>query len=536
MLVEADTKHGDRNAQAFQLPVFDSSDEQDPPIVDTEDEDEVTRCVCERVDSFGVMVQCEDCLVWQHCECMHVNPKRLPKHYFCEECKPGNHPNFDAIKAAHQAARESPPEPVVNVSGKRRSTMNSREAAQPYSELLLLKPGSTVPAEQQQHAGTLFSGPERPRRRSSADVVNYSGSRMLRRPSSSLAKPEGKEIDMAPKSQSPTSLYSVEEKSSSKNGKRKRKSSGNVALQDTTSHKRRNDTSDEFVYPARPESGSGRQDTAETTSSRKRRDAHDEADAVPPKGGKRAKGDSARSRASANSATTAPLQSSHTKVNGGSKSTRLPRNAQNGGSAGTSSRRQQAQNGQSAASQDPDTTRTHHHHHHSSATHSSTHHGDQHPDRPVKPRIPHAKSSLGEMNKRVKHLSDYITRLQMVMASETKVDSLLVPTKPKVVNNNDTPTPITPTSHSTSSADVNGQNRADTKPAAAAAVDGPISPISPAKSSSPADDPKTDPSAPLPDAMKQETSVQMLDRLNLSLIKFQERFGAMHSGTGHSKR
>lgn len=34
------------------------------------------------------MIQCERCLVWQHCDCMGVTEKDYPEHYMCEECSP----------------------------------------------------------------------------------------------------------------------------------------------------------------------------------------------------------------------------------------------------------------------------------------------------------------------------------------------------------------------------------------------------------------------------------------------------------------
>ena len=33
-----------------------------------------------------MMIQCEQCLVWQHCDCMGVSES--PEHYLCEECSP----------------------------------------------------------------------------------------------------------------------------------------------------------------------------------------------------------------------------------------------------------------------------------------------------------------------------------------------------------------------------------------------------------------------------------------------------------------
>lgn len=42
-------------------------------------------------DSVGLMVQCDECEVWQHCECMGLDEPDIPDQYFCELCKPENH-------------------------------------------------------------------------------------------------------------------------------------------------------------------------------------------------------------------------------------------------------------------------------------------------------------------------------------------------------------------------------------------------------------------------------------------------------------
>lgn len=34
------------------------------------------------------MIQCEDCFVWQHADCMNVTEETLPELYYCENCKP----------------------------------------------------------------------------------------------------------------------------------------------------------------------------------------------------------------------------------------------------------------------------------------------------------------------------------------------------------------------------------------------------------------------------------------------------------------
>ncbi len=50
--------------------------------------DYVTRCICELEHDDGYMIACDECGVWQHIECMQVDPKHLPDNYLCERCEP----------------------------------------------------------------------------------------------------------------------------------------------------------------------------------------------------------------------------------------------------------------------------------------------------------------------------------------------------------------------------------------------------------------------------------------------------------------
>lgn len=43
------------------------------------------------LDNLGLMVQCDKCEVWQHCECIGLNQDKLPDHYYCDQCQPENH-------------------------------------------------------------------------------------------------------------------------------------------------------------------------------------------------------------------------------------------------------------------------------------------------------------------------------------------------------------------------------------------------------------------------------------------------------------
>lgn len=49
-------------------------------------------------DNVGLMVQCDQCEVWQHCDCVGLEEQDIPEHYYCEECKPENH---SVVKLTH---------------------------------------------------------------------------------------------------------------------------------------------------------------------------------------------------------------------------------------------------------------------------------------------------------------------------------------------------------------------------------------------------------------------------------------------------
>ncbi|KAI8370593.1 uncharacterized protein BYT42DRAFT_95181 [Radiomyces spectabilis] len=100
----------------------------------------VTRCVCGEFHNVGLMVQCDKCEVWQHCECVGLEEKDIPEQYYCEECKPENH---TLIKLSHGKTRRQ----YINASQKhlmaidkkapkKRMTLNSREASMSLEDVL----------------------------------------------------------------------------------------------------------------------------------------------------------------------------------------------------------------------------------------------------------------------------------------------------------------------------------------------------------------------------------------------------------------
>ncbi|OBZ83749.1 putative histone deacetylase complex subunit cti6 [Choanephora cucurbitarum] len=98
------------------------------------DSSSVTRCICGHTHSLGLMVQCDKCEVWQHCECMGLEPPDIPDQYYCEQCKPENHKHIryhhGRSKRYYVASEKSP---------KKRTTLNSREASMSLEDVLAAK-------------------------------------------------------------------------------------------------------------------------------------------------------------------------------------------------------------------------------------------------------------------------------------------------------------------------------------------------------------------------------------------------------------
>ncbi|KAI9485911.1 MAG: hypothetical protein EXX96DRAFT_472984, partial [Benjaminiella poitrasii] len=83
------------------------------------------------LDNMGLMVQCDQCEVWQHCECMGLDQPNIPDHYYCEKCKPENHKIVSShngrVKRQYIATEKAP---------KKRMTLNSREASMSLEDVL----------------------------------------------------------------------------------------------------------------------------------------------------------------------------------------------------------------------------------------------------------------------------------------------------------------------------------------------------------------------------------------------------------------
>lgn len=53
-----------------------------------DEDDSVTRCICEFDHDDGYMICCDKCSVWQHIECMGISSDAVPDNYLCDQCQP----------------------------------------------------------------------------------------------------------------------------------------------------------------------------------------------------------------------------------------------------------------------------------------------------------------------------------------------------------------------------------------------------------------------------------------------------------------
>ncbi|KAG6820736.1 hypothetical protein H0H93_012382 [Arthromyces matolae] len=146
----------DKDKQVAIEPVVSEDIIEDPslnPPLDVPEEEEqgITRCVCgstgeDDPDAGEFMVQCETCKVWQHGLCMgfESEDQLYDDDYYCEECKPELHmdlfkkrskrPRQSSANAHHNStqsrvSRSHSPSTLLKQPSKRRNTMNSRDAA-----------------------------------------------------------------------------------------------------------------------------------------------------------------------------------------------------------------------------------------------------------------------------------------------------------------------------------------------------------------------------------------------------------------------
>ncbi|KAJ1033875.1 hypothetical protein NDA16_000083 [Ustilago loliicola] len=78
-------------------------DDDDQRTVD--EEAGIIRCICGCDDDDGFTIQCDRCLVWQHCACFGMSQASVPDEYLCEQCEP--RPVDVAFAQAHQQKRKN---------------------------------------------------------------------------------------------------------------------------------------------------------------------------------------------------------------------------------------------------------------------------------------------------------------------------------------------------------------------------------------------------------------------------------------------
>ncbi|XP_014110961.1 PHD finger protein 20-like protein 1 isoform X2 [Parus major] len=72
---------GDEYNQDFDSTNFEESQDEDDAI------NEIVRCICELDEENGFMIQCEECLCWQHSVCMGLLEDSIPEQYICYICR-----------------------------------------------------------------------------------------------------------------------------------------------------------------------------------------------------------------------------------------------------------------------------------------------------------------------------------------------------------------------------------------------------------------------------------------------------------------
>uniref|UniRef100_A0A8D1QE78 PHD finger protein 20-like protein 1 n=1 Tax=Sus scrofa TaxID=9823 RepID=A0A8D1QE78_PIG len=72
---------GDEYNQDFDSTNFEESQDEEDAL------NEIVRCVCEMDEENGFMIQCEECLCWQHGVCMGLLEESIPEQYICYVCR-----------------------------------------------------------------------------------------------------------------------------------------------------------------------------------------------------------------------------------------------------------------------------------------------------------------------------------------------------------------------------------------------------------------------------------------------------------------
>ncbi|KAJ3298682.1 hypothetical protein HDU79_008175 [Rhizoclosmatium sp. JEL0117] len=101
-----------------------------------DDEEGEIRCVCLQSGENGSnWVQCDLCKVWQHQNCVGLEGKRLTKHknYYCERCRPIDHPYFQRASKLPTSKSPQVPSAKPNTPGRKRNTINSMDSTESFA-------------------------------------------------------------------------------------------------------------------------------------------------------------------------------------------------------------------------------------------------------------------------------------------------------------------------------------------------------------------------------------------------------------------
>ncbi|KAJ3161195.1 Histone-Lysine N-Methyltransferase ash1l [Geranomyces michiganensis] len=429
-------------------------------VQEDDEEGEVTRCACGVNESYGIMVMCEKCFVWQHCECMNVNDKKLPKHYYCEECKPKGHSYFQ---------KNMPQRTTTTRAGAR----SGETAAQMHPDNNMMNLDS-------------FESPlvDSSSQESAADAAPPLLGRGMRRLSgTNKSDPNfGRRKNSEPQQSPPADTKPA--------NKRKRQSSG-ASPRGTTAT-----AAAAAAPPPEPERASKRRagrhhEPLDTTALSAASDT--KAASVSPSSTARGANAHHRDNTTANASLLLPSPL-HPPQSAAARKPRRKKPPRKPSATTTTSSRTHTRNSTSPTNITPDntihvvmsTTPTLRQSHADTTTTTTA---------PVKIRIPNAKSSFGEMNKRVKQMSDYITHLQVAMM-------------------------------------VGKQQQQQQQQYPAAAAHSPVSAastmtsLSTSSSSPPGSELPGSSSAALSSSAGTPQMFEMMDHLNLRLIRFQERYGS----------
>ncbi|XP_016071521.1 PREDICTED: PHD finger protein 20-like protein 1 isoform X2 [Miniopterus natalensis] len=72
---------GDEYNQDFDSTNFEDSQDEDDAL------NEIVRCICEMDEENGFMIQCDECLCWQHSVCLGLLEESIPEQYTCYVCR-----------------------------------------------------------------------------------------------------------------------------------------------------------------------------------------------------------------------------------------------------------------------------------------------------------------------------------------------------------------------------------------------------------------------------------------------------------------